>query len=851
MRPTRTASRHIAGSYFFVPLAVIAVAIVVLGVVQAIQQFAALAAATTPGAAAAANAATAATNAAATAATNAATDAAANGGAIAAQIAAATAPADFLYLAALFISTALVTDFRLPVGRLSNLPSVSTAVALLATANLGDQLFVSLAVWILGFFCGALFNSRDIIVSVYASGLAALGALGWSLVMRIPAPVGPATILLAVGATIVYLVIVLSVEFARQRGRWGRDATFGLDELSLRRLLVILVFIAGLSAVLSFGYMTIYPLLVAAEQNHRGAIMLLIVAAVIFAFARLRQLHGLQRRLRGLTDAALTLPWTDPASLSPADAGWSAPVTDSGADHLASILKQRAHQAVSADGIEIRTDPPGANEIGFVVRLAPDAQGFVVATRELGGAPFTREDERVLEALAHLATEAARVTEDMADLTLRANSDSLTSLPNYIAFRQALVAANENRPYSGAIAVLFIDLDSFKKLNDRHGHHVGDVMLVTVAERLKATARPHDIVARVGGDEFVVILTALKSLAEAKQLAEHITAQTSAPFVVDETPPIELRPLLSVGLAYSAHRETDPSALVIDADRSMLAVKKSRHQGGPAAESTINISPHRSARINDIVAGAIDDERLSVAFQPIVNMAENRIWAFEALVRYTDPELGAISPGALVERAKSLGRMDQLTRQVMAKAMSGARAIQLIEPTISTIAVNLEVGQITDDHVGAFAKEIAGRYPTISLCLELNERSLRHVTDDLRAQAQVLRDLGIIIALDDYGSENSSVGSLVRIPMDILKLDRSLIDDTGDIRQREVVKALQGFSDALDYLTIVEGIESAATADVLRGVGVRNAQGFYYGVPSTYEQTIARLSRHGTAAVVS
>ncbi|UFS61167.1 EAL domain-containing protein [Subtercola endophyticus] len=283
----------------------------------------------------------------------------------------------------------------------------------------------------------------------------------------------------------------------------------------------------------------------------------------------------------------------------------------------------------------------------------------------------------------------------------------------------------------------------------------------------------------------------------------------------------------------------------------MLAVKRSRRHGGPGSDSTINISPHRSARINDIVADAIDNEQLSLAFQPIVNLVENRIWAFEALVRFTDPELGVISPGALVERAKGLGRMDALTRQVMNKAVAGARAIQLIEPSIATIAVNLEVGQIVDDHVGAFAKDLAKRHPALSLCLELNERSLRHVTDELRAQAQSLREFGIIIALDDYGSENSSVGSLVRIPMDILKLDRSLIDDLGDNRQREVVKALQGFSDALDYLTIVEGIETAETAAILRRIGVRNAQGFYYGVPASYQDVITRLHKFGTAAVVS
>ncbi|MCU1481353.1 MAG: hypothetical protein JWQ19_2139 [Subtercola sp.] len=785
------------------------------------------------------------------------------------QVAAFAASVDLLYLIALFASTALVTDFRLPVGRLSSLPSVSTSVALLATASLGDQFFIAVGVWVLGFFCGALFNSRNLVISVYATGVASLGALVWSLVMCVAGPVGWQTIVFAVAASAAYMLVILLVEFARQGGRWAHDGAFGISEVSPRRLLGILAFISGLTLAVIFTSQAVYAVLLLTDETHRGAGVLVIAAAIIFGLSRVRQLRGLQRRITGLTDAALALPWSH--------------------DDLEQTLAARAKIAVNADSVTVRSSPPpGQSEIGYPVQLSQDADSYVVATRELSGIPFDREDAQVLEALAHLATEAARVTQDMADLTARANSDSLTGLPNYNAFRQALALANENRPYSGAIAVLFIDLDSFKQLNDRHGHHVGDQMLVTVAERLKANTRSHDIVARIGGDEFVIILTSLKSLAEAKALAERVTEKASEPFTVTDpattpadptdnpfvtahadpaakeapaaqpapptvAPPqtIELRPLLSVGLAYSAHRETDAASLVVDADRSMLAVKRSRRHGGPGSDSTINISPHRSARINDIVADAIDNENLTVAFQPIVNLVENRIWAFEALVRYTDPELGVISPGALVERAKSLGRMDALTRQVMAKAVAGARAIQLIEPSIATIAVNLEVGQIVDAHVGAFAKDLAKRHPALSLCLELNERSLRHVTDELRAQAQSLRELGIIIALDDYGSENSSVGSLVRIPMDILKLDRSLIDDLGDNRQREVVKALQGFSDALDYLTIVEGIESAETAAILRRVGVRNAQGFYYGMPASYQDVITRLHKFGTAAVVS
>ncbi|MEO6309898.1 MAG: EAL domain-containing protein, partial [Leifsonia sp.] len=451
------------------------------------------------------------------------------------------------------------------------------------------------------------------------------------------------------------------------------------------------------------------------------------------------------------------------------------------------------------------------------------------------------------DALAHIGSEVARVKESVDGLRVRASTDSMTGLPNYGSFQESLREINDNRGYAEAIAVLFIDLDNFKRLNDTHGHATGDFVLKEVAQRLENTVRPTDVIARVGGDEFVVMLTDLASLRQAKSIADRIVENCGASVVHGE---IAFQPSICVGLAYSAHREIDLERLVEDADRTMLAAKKSRKQGGPGGGGSVSISSHRSSQVNDSVVRAIESDGLTVFFQPIVSIVDETIWAFEALVRYTDPEIGPISPASLIEKAKRLGLLDELTKQVILKSLAAAREFAEIDSRVNCVTVNVEAKQILRAQLGGFLETLPELFPELTLCLELNERSLSVVSDELRSQADHLRDLGIMIALDDYGSENSSVGALVRMPMDILKIDRSLINDLTDIRQLEVLRALQGFGDTLDYALVVEGVESPVTASLLQSVGVRSAQGFYFGVPASSEDTAERLVQYGTAAVV-
>ncbi|WP_378147737.1 putative bifunctional diguanylate cyclase/phosphodiesterase [Cnuibacter sp. UC19_7] len=770
------------------------------------------------------------------------------------------APPVYPILTVVFVVSVGVTAvYLIPTGRAPGPPALGVAAALLVIAVPGTNPLFDVGMWVASFFVSKLAVTRSSWMAAQWSGQAAIAALAFVFGARALVLMGvPAWVAVPLGLA-VYYVLVLALEFARSKGRWSRSGRgVGLGALSPARVALVwgvATVVALLDWAISDGY---FRVLVGADAEldlARETIPLLIVALVFYGLAKRRETRTSERRLNGIVDAARALPWNPE-------------------DDLKHTMISFAERAIDAAVFTVRRTPPGRNEIGakftrsgalvdpqldetpyegedgVTVEHAQDAVEpveYLVALRKDGGVPFSQEDERALDAIGHIASETARVRGAYDLLLDRVDRDSLTGLPNYNAFQRSLMRLNEDRQYASGLAVLFIDLDQFKRLNDTEGHHVGDEMLATVATRLRASVRPHDFVARVGGDEFVAILTKLQSLAESKAIADRIVANLSKPVVLDGR---EYRPMVSVGLAFSAAQETDPRSIVVDADHSMLSIKRSRRQGGPSFESSIGISPHRSSRINEIVAKAIDDGTLNVVYQPIVNMAEDRIWAFESLVRYTHPELGRISTSSLIEKAKGLGRMDQLTKLVISASLKSAREFQRLVPAVRTMTINLEVEQIRDEHVGGFLKEIVPRYPEVTLCLELNERSTKDIDDELRAQAEVFREMGMLIALDDYGSEASSVGALVSIPMDILKIDRSLAGNLDDTRQREVVRALQGFSDAFEYSTIVEGVEAQEQADILLEIGVKHAQGFFYGRPVPFAQTMSRLKNSGDAGTL-
>jgi diguanylate cyclase (GGDEF)-like protein len=748
-----------------------------------------------------------------------------------------------------FCGAAMLEAARIRIGQIPHRSMmISLPVLVLPAIAPVVPAFAAVGIIALGVLVVVNVHPGRTIVAIYSAAIAGVGSLlvlvfAWML-FTAGVPVNTA---LAVGCGI-YVVFVIIAESIRVRFV-SREITPArrLPFSVLRAATVMLITIA--IAVMAGRWSEFGLPLMSAGTGELNTLIVLLLLVVVITGVNVSILSiSMRRRLVGLISGTRALSTSETFTTVTADVRGARAVSDEkAAEGIGEVLCQAIYNTIGAESVVVHAEAPRSGEIGSLVSLHRDRTEYVVARRDGRDRAFTADDRSALKALADAANAVMTSRFNIGGLTARANSDPLTGLPNYGAFHDALTNINDHREYSEALAVLFIDLDDFKTLNDKHGHSVGDEMLRAVGHRLEAAVRPQDFVARVGGDEFVIILTHLSSVHEAKSTAERIMEATSGLVSIGVH---TFTPVLSIGLAYSAHRETDIDGLVNDADRSMLITKKARREVGSAKKSSIYVSSHRSSHLNDVVVRAIDDDRLELAFQPIVSLINGQIWAFEALVRYFDEEVGAVPPSSLIEKAKSLGRMDSLTRQVATKAMAAASAFRLVEPRIVCMTINVEASQLLPERVGTFFVDLAEQYPGISLCLELNERSVARVSNDIRSEAERLRDLGIMIALDDYGSQDSSVDALVRMPMDILKIDRSLVDDLDDIRQREVLTALQGFGDNLEYSMIVEGVENQAMADHLNAIGVRSAQGYHYGVPESLDHTLARLESFGAAAIV-
>lgn len=412
----------------------------------------------------------------------------------------------------------------------------------------------------------------------------------------------------------------------------------------------------------------------------------------------------------------------------------------------------------------------------------------------------------------------------------QANFDSLTQLPNRSMFQDRLTQEMKKSQRVGLpLALLLIDLDQFKEVNDTLGHHVGDMLLQEAARRIISCVREMDTVARLGGDEFTIILPELHDVSNADRVVGHILQKLASPFRLGE----ELVYVSgSVGITVYPRDAHDLDGLMKNADQAMYAAKnRGRNSFSVFTPALQNSAQLRSRLINDL-REAIAGDQFSVYYQPIVDLATGRVHKAEALIRWTHPVRGSVSPADFIPLAEETGLISTIGDWVFRQAVSEAQRIRARYDGEFRISVNKSPRQFRERTAGPSEwLDILRKtgVPGAAITIEITEGLLLNAVADVVDKLQAYRDEGIQIAIDDFGTGYSSLAYLKRFRIDFLKIDRSFVRDIEtDANDLALSKAIIVMAHALGLKVVAEGVETQAQLKLLAEIGCDYAQGFYF-----------------------
>jgi diguanylate cyclase (GGDEF)-like protein len=418
-----------------------------------------------------------------------------------------------------------------------------------------------------------------------------------------------------------------------------------------------------------------------------------------------------------------------------------------------------------------------------------------------------------------------------------ATHDHLTGLPNRRVLRDQLALATAAATPRQAAALLLIDLDGFKEINDRLGHRVGDAVLKEVANRLVAGTRPSDTVARLGGVEFAVLVRPLDGTAGPEDAAIRLGRELSQPCDIEGFPVVLG---CSIGVAVAPDHGDDPDTLLERADVAMYSAKRSRTQVERYRPSG-DQGPGKIGLLADLSQALARDE-LELAFQPIVAVAGGRVTGVEALVRWHHPTWGPIAPMSFMPLAEQTELMGALTDHVLRGSLAQAaawraRGLDLLL-AVNSSARNLVDLTVPDTVAAALARS---GVPASSLEIEITENAVLADPTRVLVVLQALRDLGVRVAIDDFGTGYSSLVHLRDLPVDRVKIDRTFVHDLGRARGRGIVGPIVTLAHNLGVEAVAEGVEDIAALEILAQLGCDHAQGYAIAAPAPAGETLAWL----------
>jgi diguanylate cyclase (GGDEF)-like protein len=430
-------------------------------------------------------------------------------------------------------------------------------------------------------------------------------------------------------------------------------------------------------------------------------------------------------------------------------------------------------------------------------------------------------------------------------LRLQASHDPLTGLPNRKRFEEALAQALVEDDRAGTeTSVLYLDLDDFKSVNDTLGHHVGDQMLQAAAERLRGALRSSDLLCRLGGDEFAVVLPSTGGAA-AKEAGRRLRTSLTSPLELDGR---RLRTTTSIGVATRPAGATPVTAreLLAAADTAMYTAKQDGRNRCAVFEDGMQHRLLRRVALEQELRTAVQDGSLSLAYQPVVDLGTGRTVGFEALMRWTSPTFGPVSPVEFIPLAEHTGLIVPLGLHVLREACAFvvARAEESPDGRPLRIAVNVSVRQLQEPDLVSDVQAALARagLPADLLTLEITE-SIRL----FEGSAQVLRRLktiGVRVSLDDFGTGYAALSHLGELPIDEIKIDRSFVGALADGgREAHLTRAILDLARSLDLAVVAEGVETEEQAALLRGLGAELAQGYLFSRPLAPADVPALLAR--------
>jgi diguanylate cyclase (GGDEF)-like protein/PAS domain S-box-containing protein len=430
-------------------------------------------------------------------------------------------------------------------------------------------------------------------------------------------------------------------------------------------------------------------------------------------------------------------------------------------------------------------------------------------------------------------------------LQAQALHDDLTGLANRALFRDRVEHALTRRSQGPRLgAILFLDLDRFKTVNDSLGHKVGDGLLVAIARRLQESLGPDDTIARLGGDEFGILREDVTTPKKAMLLAERISAEFGLPFHVDDRA-ITIRCSIGMVLASGVRRTADE--LLRDADVAMYQAKVAGRGSYAVFKPSMQAEIAARLELESDLRDAIRHEHLSVAYQPIVDMQDGRIVAVEALARWVHPMRGDVPPAAFIPVAEESGLILPLGAWILRRACSDIAELRRIGGAAADLRLNVNFSArqisertIVDDVLRSLRD--AGLPPN-ALDIEITESLVLECGEEEMASLRRLRAAGCGVSFDDFGTGFSSLGNLRSMPIDGLKIDISFVSTMlVSVVEAEVVEAVIRLGAALGLAVVAEGVEDMETAERLAELGCPLAQGYYFGRPDSLAALTARLT---------